>query len=735
MQFETAMAEFPTRKAESRTAMFESETRNTESRTPMFESQTRKAKSRTPMAEFQTPEAEFRTAMAESETWKAESGTAMAESETRNAEFRTAMAESETRKAGSRTAMAGFGTRRPSSQPPCFPRNSPLPSPQFFLICWSMRAMKTIFKDPALQAQFERDGYLVRPLLSAEAVADIRALFTQLHPDNPAEGFYSTTFSDETAFKQQIFERVDKWVGPKVPEHFDDVKKLGASFLLKQPGEPGHMPIHQDWTVSDEENGDFTATIWIPLQDVTAENGAIKVLQGSHRFSNALRGPSLPVIWKEVFPQLEPELKTLEMKAGEAFIFTHNVLHSSHLNQADTPRLAVTYGLAPESTRLMYYWREGGRIERIAMGDDLFMRYHNIGERPSFGVSQGFVSQDLSPVTAEECEAALKSGKRIEREIKRLPGEFKQSVDAPQFYLFPTEALNQLLAQQGYVIFDFLEPDAITRLKDYFYQHHPDSPDKFYASAHVSDTDFRKAMNAEIQSVFQPYLDQYLNKLQALGGSFIAKPKGNRGILPPHADWNISDEREFRSFNLWVPLVDTSPENGAVYILPDSHRWFDSFRGPGIPNCFQPVINEIWDHMVPLNMKAGQALLYDHRLVHGSPQNQTDTLRLACVYGIIPAGAEMRYYRQEGPLLNSYRSNVDFFLLGDPETGPGELESLGSQAYDWPEVDSQQLKAFLGITEQQSEQGNPEEEKGFWTTYTPGNVVREIAHRIKNVFS
>ncbi len=668
--------------------------------------------------------------------------------------------------------------------------------------------MKKLFQDTELQARFERNGYVVLPLIGPDAVADIRSTFNELHPENPSPGFYSSTFSEDTAFKEKIFAKVDSWYAEKVDGVFQDYKKLGASFLLKQPGEKGRMPIHQDWTVTFEEAGDYSVTLWVPLQDVNAENGAIKVLPGSHRYSNALRGPSLPVIWREVYPILEEKMQTLEMKAGEAFIFDHSLLHSSHDNLTDQPRLAVTYGLAPQDAPMIYHWKEGEQIERIFMGDQLFMQYHNIGERPSFGVSQGFFRQDLSPVSAAECKALLaawegtnsgegpdraaapegsafekgdQNAKQIYRPLERIPGpHLKPVLQNPVFPICTADDRNQQLARNGYVILPFLSEEEIAELKAFYFAEHSATPEHFYASAHVSDLDFRQRMHLRIQEVFAAPLAREFPGANALGGSFIAKPKGQRGILPPHADWNITDEREYRSYNLWVPLVDTTVENGAVYILPGSHQWFDSFRGPGIPNTFQPVIQEVWDYMQPLEMKAGEALLYDHRLVHASPVNQTDELRLACVYGIIPQGAEMRYYTIDEGLLKSYRTDVAFFLKGEPEEGPGNLELLAVEPYAFPEVDLGALKAYLGIEEAEgrsgaqagsptraeagaeAQAGSPtraeaqagsdgkltsptggkvgeaaaesSQARGFWDTYTPANIARELSHRIKGIF-
>jgi len=602
--------------------------------------------------------------------------------------------------------------------------------------------LKRIFQDAELQGLFERDGYVVVPWMTSEAVADIKSAYDNLHPEDPKQGFYSTTFSEDPAFKQGIFERVEKWYAPSVAHAFKDYKKLGAGFLCKAPGETGHMPIHQDWTVTFEAEGDFSATIWMPLQDVNASNGAIKVLPGSHRYDNALRGPSLPVIWKDVFHLLEPRMKTLEMKAGEAFIFDHSLLHSSHLNQTEIPRLAVTYGLAPEDAPLIYYWKAGkNRVERLYMGDELFMRYHNIGERPTFGVSQGYFTQDLSPVTEEECHGLLKGEiQQIERPLERSSGpHLPPSLKVPLFRIFEKQEQNLALHEQGYVVTDFLSESEVEALRKAYSTSHDITPERFYASSHAEDVDFRRRMHQEIEAVLAGPMERDLPGAKPLGGSFIAKPKGQGGILPPHADWNISDEQKFRSYNLWIPLVDTTVDNGAVFILPGSHQWLDSLRGPGIPNPFQPIGPEIWDAMQPLEMKAGQALLYDHRLVHASPENKTDELRLACVYGLLPQNAEMRYYCMHEGLVKAYRSTVDFFLTGNPEEGPGELEFLEVVDYSFPSLSLRDMKRNLGEKDPVNEEieatmNRINESLSFWQTYTPKNIFQELSHRIKRLF-
>jgi ectoine hydroxylase-related dioxygenase (phytanoyl-CoA dioxygenase family) len=593
--------------------------------------------------------------------------------------------------------------------------------------------MTYILRDPLLQAQFDRDGYLTFPVLGEDAVLAIRALFEEVRPQVKLEGFATTTTSPDITLKQDMFARIQPWYQPKVEALFQDYKTLGASFLVKDPGQSGALPLHQDWTVTDEDHF-RTLTIWIPLEDVTAENGALQMLPGSHQWTNLLRGPNLPIAITAMAKELEQDLVTLPMKAGEGVLFDHRILHKSTLNGSDHPRVAITYGLTHKDTPLCFWYHHpadaADRFEQIAVPDDFFLQYHEIGQRPKMGRSLGFYLQDLSPINSADV-AAMKAGQSLARPIC-LDLNAKQNVAGkPMFPITQNRDWNAELAENGYLIFPLLPTEAVAELKQFFETHQREKVERFYASVHHPDAEFRLRMDAEIQRVLRPYLSELLDEGEALGGSFIAKPKGNAGILPPHADWNIVDERQFRSYNLWIPLVDTTVENGAVHIIPGSHAWCDDIRGPGIPNPFEPHKIMIWEAMRPLEMKAGDALLYDHRLLHASPMNQTETLRLACVMGIKPKTAPMRYYHGQDGWIKEYTANPQFFLTQNPELGPGDLPFLGKVTDQLLAVTSADLNRWLHISPIVPESiVAAQPKRTFWQTYTPGNILREIKSRI-----
>lgn len=238
------------------------------------------------------------------------------------------------------------------------------------------------------------------------------------------------------------------------------------------------------------------------------------------------------------------------------------------------------------------------------------------------------------------------------------------------------DGLDKKLLADGLVVVPFLSQQETSHLIDFFYKHHPSEPNGFYATAHVQDIEFRNRMNDEIKYVFSKAVKEYFHQCSALGGSFVVKSNKQKERLHPHQDWNIVDEEKYRSFNIWVPLLDLNEKNGVIRALPGSHRWIKNYRGPGIPDRFQKFNQQIWERMVPLFMKAGEALIYDHRLFHASDPNTTDVLRIAAVFGIIPNGAQMYHYCGNNDNVEMYESNLDFFLKENIQNGPSILNKV-----------------------------------------------------------
>ncbi len=278
--------------------------------------------------------------------------------------------------------------------------------------------------------------------------------------------------------------------------------------------------------------------------------------------------------------------------------------------------------------------------------------------------------------------------------------------------------LDKKLLEEGYVVVPFLSSEEVQSLVDYYYESHPRQLDGMYATAHVPDISLRMRMNDFIKKTFARAIEEMFVNCTPLGGAFIAKGKGAKGTLEPHQDWNIVDEEQYRSFNIWVPLVHLNENNGPIMVLPGSHAWLKNYRSANINSAFSKVNDTIWRILTPLYMKAGGALIYDHRLVHASGNNSTDEIRLAAVYGIIPESARMFYYQKvDTGTIEIFESNPEFFLYGNIFEGPKGLKSIRKKPHHFHELNEEELDTLTGNRSSAKKQNEPGALRKIWSLF------------------
>lgn len=275
-----------------------------------------------------------------------------------------------------------------------------------------------------------------------------------------------------------------------------------------------------------------------------------------------------------------------------------------------------------------------------------------------------------------------------------------------QRVLFHKEQLSDALFEKGYAHFPLLNSADVSKLKQCFKEYHKQDPQGFYASTHLTDKNLRKDLSNKIMNVVSPKIEQFLKNAQLLGAAFISKAPGEKGILPLHQDWNIVDESEARSYNLWIPLIDVNQANGAMRVLDNSHRKLETFRGPNIPPVLSNINTYVDQHMHSIDLTEGEALLYDHALWHSSPVNNSDSLRLAIVIGVIPNGASMRYYQGAEGQIEEYKSHPEFFFENDRDSGADNLELIRKFPSSSNALDQDQFEAVYLSNSKNSARGS-----------------------------
>ncbi len=247
--------------------------------------------------------------------------------------------------------------------------------------------MFSVFRDTTLQKQFEQKGYILLPsLLSGSEIETLNSLFTKYQREYNG-AFHTSHFSTDVTYKKQVHDTIAELVFPKAAPYLNNFLPLFGNFMIKNSDPENFMPLHADWTYVDEQRF-CSVAIWIPLVDVDAENGCLGIIEGSHKVTNAIRGPLLQQSslqrdkdWEERFGKLIP------MKAGDAIIYNHSLLHYSPPNKTKIARPALNLSIVPDTAPWRHYCKPDctDEIEVYSVPDSSFyIRYNNF-QRPETG--------------------------------------------------------------------------------------------------------------------------------------------------------------------------------------------------------------------------------------------------------------------------------------------------------------------------------------------------------------
>lgn len=222
--------------------------------------------------------------------------------------------------------------------------------------------MPPTFKDPELQAEFEREGYVVVRMLSDEAARQLDEDYDRLGPapGDPGVATIPSFCSWDEDYKNEADAMIREALGPQLEAHFDDQRLLPGNFVVKWPGEKSGFGLHQDLTLVDESRY-RSCEVWCALDDVTRDNGALWVVPRSHRWRDHLRGiHAFPLVCNGLEERVvRRHARPVEVKAGEAIVFDHALVHFSFPNPSYRRRVAATIDLIPAQARHVHYVGDG----------------------------------------------------------------------------------------------------------------------------------------------------------------------------------------------------------------------------------------------------------------------------------------------------------------------------------------------------------------------------------------
>lgn len=267
--------------------------------------------------------------------------------------------------------------------------------------------------------------------------------------------------------------------------------------------------------------------------------------------------------------------------------------------------------------------------------------------------------------------------------------------------VFKSEEIQHQFEQDGYVVLPFYEPEEIAELTALYHQLHPKEEAGFFPSTFSKDKNYRSVADEQIRRIGSRSIAHYCQDIKVVCGAFIVKNVGEDSGMCVHQDMSLVDESRYTGINIWVPLIDLTIENGALFVLKGSHRMKPTYRGSSIAECFAPVMEEVLDFLEPVVVKAGEAVIFDQSIIHFSPPNYSDQIRIVTntyfthqdaqfrTYYWTPAyGQQVEAFAQDDAFMTNFEQFGDN-IQDRPKVG----QSLGLIPYDFPTIDLPYLEA------------------------------------------
>jgi non-haem Fe2+, alpha-ketoglutarate-dependent halogenase len=258
-------------------------------------------------------------------------------------------------------------------------------------------------------ARYHRDGFSfpIPVLTSAEAVALRRRVEAveaahggRLAGELRQKPHLLLTWLADLVRHPRILDAVEDVLGP-------NLLVWSTSFFTKEARDPAFVSWHQDatyWGLSEPD----VLTAWVAFTDATVENGAMRMVPGSHGEQLTHRDTFAPHNLLSRGQEIAVEVDDARgvdvvLRAGEMSLHHVRMVHGSPANRSDDRRIGFAIRYIPTYVR------------QVAGGEDGAMLVRGVDDYHHF-VPERAPASDLSPeARAHHAESVARSGRILYR--------------------------------------------------------------------------------------------------------------------------------------------------------------------------------------------------------------------------------------------------------------------------------------------------------------------------------
>lgn len=229
------------------------------------------------------------------------------------------------------------------------------------------------------------------------------------------------------------------------------------------------------------------------------------------------------------------------------------------------------------------------------------------------------------------------------------------------------KSLEALFNKFGFVkIKKFLNREKIDALKKIYQNYLTEISSENILWNSLFDLGYNKGMEAStaIKEIIEDAFDTYFEDFDLPMATFMSKNPRKNTTCELHRDFSVFDERICQFRNFWIPLVDINKTNGALYVIPYSHKLFTDMRPMFIEWPYKKLETELLNYKKDIYVNAGDLVLYADKTLHGSSDNLSSYTRPVVHGGVLPENSQIFYFRHlpSQKKIEKYQVQYDFFM-------------------------------------------------------------------------
>lgn len=211
-----------------------------------------------------------------------------------------------------------------------------------------------------IRERYDADGYVVvrnvlDPVLVREMSQHLQWLMAR-NPDVRPERLGHTLIPDDPFWCRVISDSrlVDiaaQFVG-------QSLALFASSYFAKPPFDGLPVLWHQDGSYWPLDPPDAVVSLWVAVDDSTAENGCLRVVPGSHRMElkGLIPDSTTPnALLSRMSAEWIDESKAVDvvLNAGDVSVHSPNIIHGSNANNSPKRRCGLSIRYIPTTTRIV----------------------------------------------------------------------------------------------------------------------------------------------------------------------------------------------------------------------------------------------------------------------------------------------------------------------------------------------------------------------------------------------